>query len=511
LRAARLYRRAVELEAPHARWQLLQSAGSALLSAGHGAEAAAAFAEAVHDAPPSERTALRRLAAEHYLKSGGETEGLRMLREALADVKLGYPETTASAVVSLLSNRARLLLRGQRFEQRHRVPASELERIDVAFAASTGLAMFDVVRAADFGARHLLLALEGGEPIRICRALAIEASGRAAVDASGRSSIEGLVRTAESLATRSNDPHAIALAKLAAGLVRVFSGQWRAAQATLDSAEVIIRERCRGVHWELANAVAWSMNALILCGELKIAAERVPGVLQEAEERADRFALMHMVYPAAITAIAADDPDTAERIAREFPRFGGEFSDRFTGGHWGGLVSSVSANRYRGRGAVAHREMEIAFARIRAAHFLRVHMMRVCTTFERALCAIAAAEDGGDKRTLWALAERCAQELIDDKPDYAAPMGHHVMGCLQAARGQPERALGSLDLAISGLTRVDMGYLASCAKARRGAIAGGEAGRELLRVSTEQLVSQGIVNVEGCLAMSAPGFRGALR
>jgi serine/threonine protein kinase len=509
LRAARLYRRAVELEAERPRWELLRSAGSALLSAGHGAEAAAAFADAVRHAPAGERTALRRLAAEHFLKSGSETEGLRLLREALADVKLGYPETTAAAVLSLVGNRARLLMRGLRFEQRERSAPAELERIDVAFAASSGLAMFDVVRAADFGARHLLLALEGGEPIRICRALAIEASGRAAVDARGRSSIEGLVRTAEGLATRSNDPHAIALAKLAAGLVRVFSGQWRAAQATLDAAEVIIRERCRGLHWELANAVAWSMNALILCGELKIAAERVPGVLHEAQERADRFALMHMVYPAAITAIVADDPDTAERIAREFPRFGGEFSDRFTGGHWGGLVSRVSANRYRGRGGLAYQDMEVEFARIKAAHFLRVHMMRVCTTFERALCAISAAEDGGDRSVLWRLAERCARDLIDDRPDYSAPMGHLVLGCLRAAQGQTEAALGALDLAISGLTRVDMGYLASCARARRGSLAGGEAGRELLRASTEQLVSQGIVNVERCLAMSAPGFRGA--
>jgi hypothetical protein len=314
---------------------------------------------------------------------------------------------------------------------------------------------------------------------------------------------------AEGLATRSNDPHAIAHAKLAAGLVRIFSGQWRAAQATLEAAELIIRERCRGVHWELANAVAWSMNALILCGELKIAAERVPGVLREAHERADRFALMHMVYPAAITAIVADDPDTAERMAREFPRFGGEFSDRFTGGHWGSLVSRVSANRYRGRGAAAHQDMEIEFARIKAAHFLRVHMMRVFTTFERALCAISAAEDGGDRASLWGLAERCARDLIDDRPDYAAPMGHHVLGCLRAAQGETEAALRALDLAISGLTRVDMGYLASCARARRGALAAGEAGRELLKASTEQLVSQGIVNVERCLDMSAPGFRGA--
>ncbi len=509
VRAARLYGLAVELGAPRPRWQLERCVGESLLGAGRGAEAAAAFAGAVQHAPPNERTALRRLAAEHFLKSGGEVEGVRLLREALSDVKLGYPETTAAAVVSLVGHRGRLLLRGMRFEPRSNVTAAALERIDVAFAASSGLAMLDVVRAADFGARHLLLALEAGEPIRICRALAVEASGRAAVDARGRDSIDGLVRLAESLATRSNDPHAIALAKLAAGLVRVFSGQWRAAQATLDSAEQIIRERCRGVSWELANAVAWSMNALILCGELKEAAERVPAVLREAEERADRFALMHMVYPAAITAITGDDPDTAERIAREFPRFGGEFSERFTGGHWGGLISRVSANRYRGRGQLAHREMEIDFARIRAAQFLRIHMMRVCTTFERALCAIAAAEDGGDRPTLTALAARCAKDLLGDGPDYAAPMGHHVLGCLFSLSGDRQRALAELDAAISGLTRVDMGYLASCARARRGALVGGETGRALVNASREQLIGQGIVNVERCLDMSAPGFRGA--
>jgi serine/threonine protein kinase/tetratricopeptide (TPR) repeat protein len=512
LRAASLYRRAILLgvdERP--RWELERRVGDSLLAAGHAAEAAAAFAEAVHHAPTAERTGLRRLAAEHFLKSGGETEGLRLLREALADVKLGYPETTASAVISLVGNRARLLMRGLRFEHGARATPQALERIDVAFAASTGLAMLDVVRAADFGARHLLLALDGGEPIRICRALAIEASGRAAVDVRGRDGIEGLVRTAESLATRVNDPHAIALSRLASGLVRVFSGEWRAAQAILDAAEQIIRERCRGVHWELANAVAWSMNALILCGELKEAAKRVPQVLHEAEERADRFALMHMVYPAAITAIIADDPGTAERVALEFPRFGGEFSDRFTGGHWGSLVSRVSAARYRGRGGHALREMEIEFARIKASHFLRVHMMRVCTTFERGLCALAAAEDGAERAGCLQLAERCAKELLADRPDYAPPMGHHVMGCLLAMKGEPERALQQLDLAILGLTRVDMGYLASCARARRGALAGGQTGRELVESSTQQLVAQGIVNVDACLGMSAPGFRGALR
>jgi hypothetical protein len=155
--------------------------------------------------------------------------------------------------------------------------------------------------------------------------------------------------------------------------------------------------------------------------------------------------------------------------------------------------------------------MEVEFTRIKAAHFTRVHMLRVCTTFERALCALSAAQDGGDRAALFELAERCGNALLADRPDYAAPMGHHVLGCLLAAKGKSEAALSHLDRAISGLTRVDMGYLASCARARRGALAGGDAGRELLKASTQQLLSQGIVNVERCLDMSAPGFRGATR
>jgi hypothetical protein len=510
LLAAGHYRQAIELGVAHPRWQLERSEGDALLSAGHAAEAAAAYARAVHHAPPTERTALRRKAAEHFLKTGGETEGLKLLREALDDVKIGYPETAAWAMWCLSSNRKRLRDRGLDFETRLLTPADELECIDVAFAASSGLAVFDPIRAADFGARHLILALDGGEPVRICRALAIEASGRAAVEVRERGEIEELVRTAERLAILSDDSYAVALAQLAAGLVRLFSGEWRAAHTTLDEAEKTMRERCRGVHWELANAVAWSMNSLVLCGELKEAAQRVPEAVREARERADRFALMHLIYPAAMTAIVADDPDTALRVARDFPNTGSEFSDRFTGGHWGSLMSRVSANRYRGQGLLAHREMEVDYTRLEAAHFLRVHMMRVCTTFERGLCALSAVEDGGDRPALLELAERCASELLADHPGYAAPMGRHVLACLHALKGERQQALEQLDLAIAGWSRFDMGYLANCAQARRGALSGGETGRELLRASSERLRQQGIVNVERCLDMSAPGFSRSL-
>jgi tetratricopeptide (TPR) repeat protein len=507
LRAAGLYRQAIELEVESPRWQLERSVGDALLSAGHAAEAAATFASAVHHAPSGERTALRRSAAEHFLKTGRETEGLRLLREALDDVELAYPGTAADALESLSASRGRLRTRGLDFERRESIPADELERIDVAFAASSGLAVFDVIRAADFGARHLMLALDGGEPVRICRALAMEASGRAAVELREHGRVEDLVRAAEELATLSDDAYALALARLATGLVRLFSGDWHAAHTTLDAAEQTLRERCRGVHWELANAVAWSMNALVLRGELKEAAQRVPEAVREAEERADRFALMHLAYPAAMTAIVADDPETALRVAQDFPKALSQLSEHFTVGHWSSLLSRVSAHRYRGQGLLAHREMEVDFTRLEAAHFLRVHMLRVCTTFERGLCAISACLDGAAPQPeLLQLAERCARDLLADRPRYAAPMGRHVLACLHALKGERERALEQLDLAISGLTHVDMGYLANCARVRRGTLAGGGAGRALVQSSAEWLRAQGVVNLERCLSMSAPGF-----
>ena len=40
--------------------------------------------------------------------------------------------------------------------------------------------LVDMISASDFSARHLLMALDAGEPYRIARAMAIESAARAA-------------------------------------------------------------------------------------------------------------------------------------------------------------------------------------------------------------------------------------------------------------------------------------------------------------------------------------------
>jgi tetratricopeptide (TPR) repeat protein len=509
MRAARLYRMAVEIGVARPASELFAHVGDALVNAGRSSEAADAYLEAARAAAPEAAIELQRRAAEHLLKSGRDTEGLTVLREVLAAVGLNYPESAPAALTSLLYHRARLRLRGLSFAQKpsESCKSADLSRIDVAFSATSGLAMVDVIRGADFGARHLVLALDTGEPIRICRALAFEAGNAAAVGAGSRDRIERLVRTAEGLALRSQDPHGIALAKVAGGLVRAFSGEWRSALRMLDDAEAILRERCRAVTWELTNTQAWSCNSLILCGDLREAAARVPAIIREAQERSDRYALMHMIYPACISALAADDVDLGWRVASDDSTFRSCEPGRFTAGPWGRLISTQSVHRYRGEGKRAAAFVEREWRGLESSQFLRVHLMRVFSEFERALSLIAALDEGETDRAVVREAERSVKRVLADRPEYAKPMGHYVAACLAAVRGSLERALAEFEIAASGLTAVDMGYLALCARRRYAELLGGDAGRELKQKCRDDFGARGVVDINACLTMSAPGFR----
>jgi serine/threonine protein kinase/tetratricopeptide (TPR) repeat protein len=509
MRAARLYRTAIEIGVDRPRHELLARAGDALVHAGRSSDAADAYQEAAQVAPSERAIELQRRAAEHWLKSGRDREGLETLRAVLSKVGLSYPQSSSAAVGSLLYHRARMRLRGLTFKSKpsELCRPGDLTRVDVAFSATTGLAMVDVVRGADFGAQHLLLALEAGEPIRICRALALEAGNAAAVGAGSRDRIERLVRTAEGLSLRSQDPHGTALAKIAGGLARVFSGEWRAAQRMLDEAEVILRERCRAVTWELTNTQAWSCNSLILCGDLREAAARMPTLIGEAMERSDRYAQMHLIYPACITALAANDVEAGWRVASDDSSFRSCEPGRFTAGHWGRLISTQSVHRYRGEGKRARSFVQDNWHALESSQFLRVHLMRVFSEFERALSVISAIDEGETERVALREAEYSVKRVLSDKPEYAAPMGHFIAGCLAAVRANRNDALAEFQRAAPGLEAADMGYLALCARQRYAELLGGDSGRELVRKCGEDFAARGVVDIAACLRMSAPGFR----
>jgi hypothetical protein len=503
-RAARLYAVAIELRRGDAPYELRRLHADALACAGLGKEAGAAYLAATARAAGGVAVETRRLAAEQLLKSGHQREGVEVLRQVLSEVGLGWPRSPGFALAALLYHRARLELTRERFQERpaSAVPPVLLARADVAFTGAVGLGLTDVIRGATFGALHLRLALEAGEPFRICRGLALEAASAAAVGESGRRRSERLARAAAELASRIDDPHVVALAKLTQSSTPFFVGQWGTARRELDQVERLLRTRCRGVAWEIASAQYWSCNSLILCGELAELGRRVPTILKEARERGDRFALMQMIYAATVARLVLDDVPGAHGAANDgVPPWNAE---RYTSAHWGALVAAISVYRYQGKPDVAWARVEREWRALEASHLLRIQVVRVFSLFERALTAIAAS--GGERQALLAYAERDAQAVLREGTAYSEGMGYHVLGCVAAARGRRAAAIEAMSRGVAGLEHADMGYLAACARRRLGELHGDGEGRAHLERAAQFFSAQGVVNPGRCVEMSAPGF-----
>jgi len=505
MRAVALYREAILLRA--APLDLLhRRLGDACANAEHLGEAADAYLAGAAHARGAEALELRRLAAEDYLKSGREVRGLSVLRAVLDEVELPYPRSPERALASFLWHEAKLRISPLR--RRLRAPQSvgeaDLARIDVAFSASTGLLLSDPLRAADYASRGLLLAREAGEPVRLCRALAVSSGNHANRGEGGRARAESLVRESERIAQAIEEPRPRALALLAAGTVHFLLGEWRSARADLERADRILRESCRAVPWELANSQCWVCNVLILSGELREAAQRIPAAMNEARDREDRFAINYLVYPACIARIVADDLDGALEIASLGAARND--SDVLDAGRWGGFISACSIDRYRGDGAAAWRRALAFSPMLERSMLWRSAMVRVFSAYECGLSALAAAAAGYDRRRALRAADRWAKRLAKEKLRYAPALGDLLRAGACAVRGDRAGAGSALDHAIPRLDVADLGYLAACARHRKGELTGGGYGRELLAQSTAFFGKQGIVRVDRCLSMSAPGF-----
>src|SRR6185295_4144790 len=173
-RAASFYRRALEL-APARGAELVamkHGLADALANAGRPAEAAETYLELSRNASASRSLDFQRRAAEQLLMGGHLREGLQVLRAVLSAVGFTLPSGPKRALLSLSLRRLQIRLRGLRFHEQDESQVSEadLVRIDICWAVAAGLGMVDLIRAADFQSRHLLLALRAGEPYRVARA-----------------------------------------------------------------------------------------------------------------------------------------------------------------------------------------------------------------------------------------------------------------------------------------------------------------------------------------------------
>ena len=514
-RAASLYRFALNLPvgAPAERARLEVLLGDALANAGRGAEAARVYLSAAEKAGAGLSIELHRRAAQQLYTSGHIAEGERALEAVLAKLGMKLPKTSRVALFSLLLRRiqVRLRLRGLRFRERDEteIAAQDLLRIDTCWAVGVGLSTVDMVRGADFQARHLVLALRAGEPYRVARALAMEGAYVSMGGNRSRKRTQRLLGAAHDLAKCVNRPYAIGLATLTAGNAAMLDGRWRVARTLCEQAEQIFREKCTGVDWEMLITQLCGLASMFFLGEVGAFSLRLRALLEEAEGRGSRLraAFLRTGFCSHVAWLAADDADTA-RQELETGLKGWRQSDRFDYLRLWVRGAQTDIALYSGEGPAASEGVgkELRASARALERFVQMGFIRgIDSRARRRLAMAAQTTNAAERDDLLRGAEGHARVILGERTHWGGPLALLLRAGVAATRGETSRAGPLLESAEAGLMAAEMALHAAAARRRRGELIGGEAGRGLVAAADAWMAGQSIKNPERMTAMLAPG------
>jgi tetratricopeptide (TPR) repeat protein len=511
-RAARLYDLALDLRRdgrPGGDDRALSvRLADALDHAGREAEAAQVYLTAAEGAPPGEAVALTRRAAGCFLRAGHVDTGLAVLARALGAVGLGYPRSTAAALVEIAVLRAATRFRGLDYVPRREdeIDPRALARVDVCWEACSGLGLVDPLRTTAFQARHLRLALAAGEPCRLTRALAFEAIVVATRGEPAHDRARALIARAEATAQHTSDPIAAGLLAAARGGSLYLAGRFRPSLRWLERAKALLRERCAGASWERLSVDLFGMWCLWFLGDLTEFCRRVPVSLREAGERGDRLVatcLRSGIFNGRW--LLADDPAQARAEARE--ALGGWSQQGLHTQHLLDLWATTQHDLYVGPSLETFRVLT-ARRRELALSQLRVQLNRVLVHEQEARVALACAERGMDRRAMLAHALDRARALEREPAAWARPHALLVRAGHAAIRGAREEAARFADRAARGFEAMDMALHAAAARRRWGEMLGGEDGRRVAAAADDWMRAEGVVSPDRTTRMLAPGFGG---
>jgi tetratricopeptide (TPR) repeat protein len=507
--AARWYREALDL-APQAgkeQWPLRIGLADALSSAGRNAEAARIYRDCANHADADRQLELKRKAAAELLISGETEEGMTALGQVLEAVGMRMPRTSRHAIPMLLFDRLRLSWRGLDFHPR--APSrgqQELRRADACWTVAQGLYLVDPIRAAHFHSRHLLLALQIGDVYRVARALSIEAAYTAFTGGKARRKTAALLQRAQRVAADSGHDHAIALARVAQGMIAFLEGRWAEARESLNGAERSLRERCAGVAWDLATVRLVHCAALLMLGELGAMSSIGPEMLQGAEARGNRYESNYLqIVVGHGVHLTADRPDQAD--AHLEAAMAGRSRHHFYLPHWWALMARSQIWLYRGDVSASLELVQSNWGVIRHAGLMRIEYARVMSWFQRGTCRVAMAATSDGSRALLRGACKDAESIERlDGITWGRPLADLVRAGAASAGGNPEAALSYFTSAESAFRSHDMGLFAAVARMRIGALIRGEAGKSAVEAATAWMEGQGIRNPARMAAMYSPGF-----
>jgi tetratricopeptide (TPR) repeat protein len=509
-RAAELAARGLALMAEDApdRSEVEERLGTALAHGGRSAEAADAFLRAADlEAGPDRVLDLKRRGAEHLLRSGHVDRGVDVIREVLGSVGLSLGRSRPRVLRSLLWHRLRLRMRGLDFEERDAadVDRALLRRIDTAWSVSTGLALIDVAQGARFQARHLLLALQAGEPYRAGRGLALEAGQLVARGIKEEQRAKQLLDRAEAIAQRLDHAHLLALTTAVRGVTSVFLSRWRESLNRMTLAEQLLRERCTNVAWELATVMRFQLLGLFYLGDLEELAKRAPRMIADGESRGDLYAVE--CGRTGVAAIAWLVRDETEEAVRQLDDAAARWTDRtYHLQHFLTLQGQVLVDFYEGRPERSIERFDSQWADLTASHLLRVQYIRVQTYFHRGSAALAALPRDDARAAEERVAERMAAKLDAENAAFATAFAESLHAGLARRRGDDHGFRRYLIASERRFEELEMEVFRRATQLARARFVGGQEGQKLEAEVREALLDIGAKRPEAVCRAVLPGL-----
>ena len=511
-RAVRLYRWALQLCLPGQMEtaKVQTGLGNALSNAGHGPEAAEAYLAAAEAYAGADALDLKRKAAEQLLICGHIDEGIGVLRQVLQSVGINMSDSQRRALFSLLRQRTYLALRGLRYRERTagEVPPDLLMRVDTCWSGAIGFSLVNTIRGADFQARHLLLALQAGEPYRLARALGMEIGYASQPGGHTKPRTDLLTRKALALAERVANPHALGVVMTNMGAAAFLQGDYQKGLEQCEHAEAILRERCRGATWELDTAQTFLLDSLYWTGAWDQLFSRMPIFAKEAHDRGDLlFASfqrrLHVMY------LALDDPIQArdETRRRTWSQCG------FHVQHYMDLITQTEIDLYAGDNMQAWERVRDQWTALQQSLLTRIQFIRVETWHLRARAALAVGveklgkNDPGADRYL-TIADDAARRLEREDPTWAKALAALVRCGTSAGRGQAAIALEQACLAERACEKSHMAHYAAAARLCRGYLLRSGDGDRLMDAARVWMNRQQVRDLKRMMAMLAPGCHG---
>jgi len=499
-RACQLYRISIQLREPGDPELPMLRLGlaDALANAGRGAEAAPLYLEACAGAEAAEVHRLRRRAMEEFFRSGHVSEGLGIAGRVLATLGLRIPATPLRSALSLAFHRLRLKWRGLGFAERGgaEIHPGLLDRIDTLWSVAMGLGPTDLIGAADFQSRQLLLALEAGEPRRILRGLAHETALRSGSGLEAAPEVRQIHSVAVALAERLGDAESKARTQIGAGVAALAMGQWRSALQGLDQA-VITLQPCTGVAFERHLAQYYACQCTVLLGDLQGAARRHEAQFRLARMQGDRLTLAALTTDVGYLLRAAED-DPGRALLELEEALVGWPEDRFLYTHFRCMVARVDLRLYEGNPAAAAAQVDRNWQGLKRSLLMHAQGIRITSWELRARVDLAQGQAGP--------ARRWTRKLLSEKAPYGRALGLKNLGVLAAQAGRRAEAADRLLEAELALRDAELHLHAECLRWARGRYLGGNTGEELQAQSETWMSGQGIQNPKHMARMLASGL-----